>query len=612
MAPSKKAAAAQPEEAPEPKKQTLVGGLGLSASCFSKEARTAPDSKRVVRAGVGGAGGQPSIKAFGICLTTGTGATNDGKPQAKFDVFITHTEGMGGTPQALLSDGTVDYVAETKKIELTPEQIEEAESAAGGRRVAKPRELVVNGEATKLDYCLASIIKNKDEAPAAGSKDAPVDPVAGQLVELRNITTTRAYSSAAGCDKIFLNVSRANAVGNAPEDSAQAIFDFACRPEVLAKSAQALLQSCEAFASISPNDAQAQQLQAAAYIFEQRTSAAMSSLLTASAASETTAGAEFLKDLSNKIPPASDHVRGRGDPFGVSTDRGTFVAIAVNAGPPWAPEPINPPTAEQFAVVWPSSVDVGEKNSFVVTFKAAVCMDKEALDQSLEKGESGILTTGERHFAAMFSLGLAAGQLGCTLRSALAPALREIIPHAKFTFFPELLTNNTFSGELRQKLAGGARLFFKLDETLGRTSVLVDFDKFIFKVLAEGVVKYSDDQVPVDPDPNNPKLHVSAPKNAIAPPKYDTHGIQEISKSAWGRRTLVDSQSVKPEFRVVFPGVTDALAKDKDLATDSVRGEVALRAACCALTGASESDEDALRRFVIEQCVVYAIKPASA
>ena len=466
MAPSKKApATAPPEEAPEPKKQTLLGGLGLSASCFSKEARTAPDSKRVVRAGAGGAGGQPSIKAFGICLSTGTGSTNDGKPQAKFDVFVTHTDGMGGTPQALLSDGTVDYVAETKKIELTPEQIEEAEAAAGGRRVAKPRELVVNGEATKLDYCLASIIKNKDDAPAAGAKDAAVDPVAGQLVELRNITTTRAYSSAAGCDKIFLNVSRANAVGNTPEDAAQAIFDFACRPEVLAKSAQALLQSCEAFASISPNDAQAQQLQAAKEIFEQRTSAAMSSLLTASAASETTAGAEFLKDLSTKIPSATDHAWSRRSVRSLDRPR-HVVAIAVNAGPPWAPEPVNPPTAEQFAVVWPSNVDVGEKNSFVVTFKAAVCMDKEALDQSLEKGESGILTTGERHFAAMFSLGLAAGQLGCTLRSALAPALCEIIPYAKFTFFPELLVNNTFSGELRQKLAGGARLFFKLDESL--------------------------------------------------------------------------------------------------------------------------------------------------
>ena len=84
------------------------------------------------------------------------------------------------------------------------------------------------------------------------------------------------------------------------------------------------------------------------------------------------------------------------------------------------------------------------------------------------------------------------------------------------------------------------------------------------------------------------------------------------SPKCWGRRTLVDSQTVKPEFRIVFPGVTDALAKDKELATDPVRGEVALRAACCALTGASESDEDALRKFMIEQCLVYAIKPVSA
>ena len=365
---------------------------------------------------------------------------------------------------------------------MTPEQIEEAEAAAGGRRVAKPRELVVNGEATKLDYCLASIIKNKDDAPAAGAKDAAVDPVAGQLVELRNITTTRAYSSAAGCDKIFLNVSRANAVGNTPEDAAQAIFDFACRPEVLAKSAQALLQSCEAFASISPNDAQAQQLQAAKEIFEQRTSAAMSSLLTAPAASETTAGV-----LEGPVDqdPVSDrpHAWGRSVR---SLDRPRHVRRDRRQRWPSVGEPVNPPTAEQFAVVWPSNVDVGEKNSFVVTFKAAVCMDKEALDQSLEKGESGILTTGERHFAAMFSLGLAAGQLGCTLRSALAPALCEIIPYAKFTIFPELLTNNTFSGELRQKLAGGARLFFKLDESLRRTSVVVDFDKFVFKGARRG------------------------------------------------------------------------------------------------------------------------------
>lgn len=580
-------------------------------SIFDEEA---PPPMRKVRANRSGGGDSTALcKVQGIVMRTQDIAVNGPKgqiPKRELNLLVTAVVANGA--QDVIKTGVEgqDFLFPSKALD-TPEQAERNPADKSDGFKAKIRELIAMPiqQVRRLSTMKVSFYKEGKDGGEAGvmvCEPGMCVEIAGVHINTVNSANGMSLFVNAG-SKITCLMDKAPSPGALPahmitfakQEQMQRLSAFACSMPMDGYFDEA------AFGESSP--AQQAQMTACQALWT-RLVEGMADRLSKMAEGKEEAIAACLSAHEHRIrqtPPAAV-AAGDSDLFKTS-QYDNIVAPVVQTGlTPWN----NVPTLMQnllgepcekallpsaFTMPWIVRTEVQGKG-LSVEMRVASIFDREQALEAVAKGETPVIKSAPTHAAIAISLSLRdfGVKFGSLLEEKVKLACGQVLKTCEFAAFPPVFNIDPRSGSMKSGFPEGGTLFVDMPKTLASHAIVVS-EGFIKANMCGGGTGFVPPKVKAD------VAKLDFPDKVTCMPDLEEYGYQELTWESFDIENW--SELPKFEFRVICPGVFEALRGNKELATNPALGDSFIKGA-----GAAPADTPAkIKAFLLSECLVYAV-----
>lgn len=312
------------------------------------------------------------------------------------------------------------------------------------------------------------------------------------------------------------------------------------------------------------------------------------------------------EDRIRKTPPAAV-AAGDTDLFKTSQYDNTIAPIVQTGLTPWN----NVPTLMQklmgdpeekatlpsaFTMPWIVRTEVQGKG-LSVELRVATVFDREQALEAVAKDEMPVVKSAPTHAAIAISLSLRefGVKFGSLLEDKVKLACGQVLKTCEFAAFPPAFNIEARSGSMKSAFPEGGTLFVDMPKTLASHAIVVS-GGFIKTNMCGGGTGFVPPKVKAD------VAKLDYPEKVTCMPDLEEYGYQELTFDSFDIENW--NELPKFEFRVICPGVFEALRGNKELATNAALGEAFIKGC-----GAAPLDTPAkVKAFLLTECLVYAVQ----
>lgn len=571
-----------------------------------------PPPQRKIRANRGDSGGETSlIKVQGYVTRTQDIVVNGAKgPIPKKEVNLIVTAVITNGAQDIIKTG-IDgqaFLFPSKNVD-TPEQAEQGDKKDDGFK-AKRRELVAMPvqQVRQLSTMKCSFYKEGKDGESVGV--AACEP--GMQIEISGVHAN--YVNSANGPSLYIN---AGSKVTCLMDKAPLPGALAAHMIALAKSEQ--MQCWSAFSCSLPMDgyfnerffedaseAQKAQIMACRALWE-RVVEGMADRLGKMAEGKEEALAASLTAHEERVratPPARV-ASGDTDLFKLSKYDNTIAPIVQSGLTPWCRVPAllqklqgsaedRAMLPSAFTMPWIVRIEIQGK-ALSVDLRVMSVFDKEQAVLAQSKDDDPTIVSPNTYPAITISLSLRdfGVKFGTLLEEKVKLACSQVLKTSEFAAFPSVF-NIDGSGSMKTAFPEGGTLFVDVPKTLATHSILVS-EGFIKTNMCGGGTQFVPPKVKAD------VAKLDFPDKVTTMPDLEEYGYQELTFDSFDIENWNDL--AKFEFRIVCPGVFEALRENKELASNAALGEAFLKKA-----STTPLDTPAkMKAFLTGECLVYAV-----